>query len=331
MPDLPLPHVSVLTIAAGRPGHLANLVRGLQAQTEPPRELIVAVMQEAPYEDLPSADFPVCQIPVEKVGEELPLAAARNRAAEAAGGEVLAFLDLDCIPHPAFVADYARAARPGRGLVMGEVLYLAEGATGGGLDFARFDRAGVRHSDRQAPPEEGLRRCEDYRCFWSLNFAMHRQDWARSGGFHEGYVGYGGEDTDFGRVLADRGIGIWWIRGARVYHQYHPHCMPPIHQIPAILRNTEVFAARWGHRTMEHWLYAFQMMGLIEEGQGGLRMVREPGPEEFALCRQAPDMPYANTRRVLDTLQGIPEHERSERTREAEVARAQARLIRAAE
>ncbi|MBF9034306.1 glycosyltransferase [Rhodobacterales bacterium HKCCE2091] len=323
-----MPLVSALTIAAGRGEHLRNVVLGFQAQTRRPDELVIGVMQDAPYPDLPATDFPVRQIVVPRVNGELPLAAARNRVAEAAKGEVLVFVDVDCIPNPSLVADYAAAATPGRGLVMGEVLYLREGMTGAGLDFARFDREGVRHSDRQGPPAEGFRRCEDYRCFWSLNFAMHRDDWDRSGGFHEGYYGYGGEDTDFGRVLDDRGIGIWWMRGARVYHQYHDHCMPPIHQVASVIRNAEVFAGRWGHRTMEHWLHGFRLLGLIESCRTGLRILREPDQDDFALCRQEPDMPYANTRRVLDKLQGVEADRRSSRAREEEVAEAQSDLLR---
>ncbi|SFC21329.1 glycosyltransferase family 2 protein [Tropicimonas isoalkanivorans] len=319
--------VSALTIAAGRAEHLRNVIRGFRTQTQAPVELIVAVMQGAPYDDLPETDFPVRQILVPPVEGELPLSAARNRAAEAAMGDVLAFVDVDCIPNPSLIADYATAAEPGRGLIMGEVLYLREGATSGGLDFDLFDKIGVRHSDRAGPPQEGLRRCEDYRCFWSLNFAMNRADWDRSGGFDEGYVGYGGEDTDFGRVLDDRNIPIWWMKGARVYHQYHAHCMPPIHQVASVIRNAEYFASRWGHRTMEHWLHGFRMLGLIENTRTGLRILREPTEADFALCRQEPDMPYANTRRVLDKLEEIDAASRSGRDREAQVALAQADLI----
>ncbi|SHI39981.1 glycosyltransferase family 2 protein [Wenxinia saemankumensis] len=319
--------VSALTIAAGRDAHLANVVRGFAAQTQPPVELIVGVMQDAPYEALPEAPFPVRQILVRKVRGELPLAAARNAVAAAASGEVLAFVDVDCIPAPTLVADYAEACSDGRGLVMGEVLYLREGATAQGLDFERFAAEGVRHSDRQGPPDHGLKACEDYRCFWSLNFAMHREDWSRSGGFDEGYYGYGGEDTDFGRVLDDRDIDIWWTRGARVYHQYHAHCMPPIHQVASVIRNAEYFATRWGHRTMEHWLYGFRLMGLIEPTASGLRILREPNEADFALCRQTGNMPYANTRRVLDKLQRIEPERVATVEREKEVEREQSALL----
>ena len=296
-----LPTASVLTLARGRDAHLRNMIRGLAAQSSQPRELVIAVMQDELYTDLPEAPFPVRQIPV--IAAELPLARARNTVADAASGEVLIFLDVDCIPHPDLVADYAAQCVPDAGVMMGEVLYLPAGATDQGLDFAAFDAVGERHSDRQGPPPAGRRLCGDYRCFWSLTFAMHRDDWAMSGGFDEAFQGYGGEDTDYARMLDEKGVPIWWIRGARAYHQYHPHCMPPIHHVASILRNTEVFAAKWGHRTMEHWLHGFRMLGLIEDTPQGLRMLREPGPEDFALCTQTADMPYANSARVIRELE----------------------------
>ncbi len=295
------PSVSVLTIARGRGAHLRNVILGLTRQSHPPLELVIAAMQDTPYDDLPETDFPVHQILV--TGTELPLARARNTAAAVARGEVLVFLDVDCIAHPDLVADYVRTTHRGDGLTMGEILYLPASAATPGWTYESFDAVAVRHSDRQGPPAEGRKRCEDYRCFWSLTFAMHRDDWAASGGFDERFVGYGGEDTDFGRTLHEKGIPIWWVRGARAYHQHHTHCMPPIHHIPAILRNTELFASKWGHRTMEHWLHGFRLMGLIENCRTGLRILREPGQEDFALCEQRSDMPYAATGPVIRVLE----------------------------
>lgn len=319
--------VSALTIARGREAHLANVIRGLALQTVIPQELVVGVMQDAPFANLPTAPFPIRQILVP--GDELPLAAARNAVANNSEGDLLTFIDVDCIPHPRFCEDYLRAASLADGLLMGEVLYLPRDAADV-IDFATFDRVAVRHSDRRGPPERAVDLCMDYRCFWSLSFAMTRRDWTRSGGFDERYVGYGGEDTDFGRTLDEVGLPIWWTRGARVYHQFHDHFMPPIHHIRSILRNTEVFASKWGHRTMEHWLHAFRLMGLIENTPDGLRLLRDAGPEEIALCRQNDDQPYANSRRVIDLLQGIEGDARTGEARRAEVDRAQADLLKVA-
>ncbi len=292
---------SVLTLARGRDEHLRNVVRGLARQSCQPVELVVGVMQDDFYDDLPATPFPIRQIRV--IAAELPLAAARNAVAKVATGEILIFLDVDCIPAPSLVEDYCRETGPGDGMTMGEVLYLLAGATAPGWTTVQFDAAGIRHSDRQGPPDGTRRQCEDYRCFWSLSFAMHRLDWGLSGGFDERFSGYGGEDTDFGRTLHEKDIPIWWIRGARAYHQYHPHCMPPVHHVRSILRNTELFASKWGNRTMEHWLHAFRLMGLIENTRSGLRIMREPDAADFALCEQTVDMPYAASGRVMRILE----------------------------
>lgn len=299
-----MPATSVLTIAAGRAAHLANLVRGLARQTEPPAELIVARMQFEPYRDLPAAPFPVRQVPVAapEDGQGMPLALARNTAGAAAAGDLLVFLDADCIPDPGLVADYRSAAAAAEGVLMGDVLYLPEGAAGE-MDFDRFAALGQRHEDRRGPPAGLLDPCGDHRCFWSLNFALSRAVWEASGGFDPRFRGYGGEDTDFGRTLRHRGLDLWWARGARAYHQYHPHTMPPVRHVDSILRNTEVFAAKWGERTMQHWLRAFRLMGLIDEGPGGLRRIRAVTEADIAACRPAPGRAYASSLRVLERLE----------------------------
>ncbi|WP_111559491.1 glycosyltransferase family 2 protein [Paracoccus sediminilitoris] len=319
--------VSALTIAGGRDQHLKNVIRGFAEQTHRIDELIIGVMQNSDYTDLPETDFPIRQIRMS--GPDLCMAAARNAVADAARGDVLVFVDVDCIPAPDFVQTYVNRMQGRIGLFMGEVQYLPAGGTDGGLDFDHFATVSVKHSDRQGPPAKGIAPCEDYRCFWSLNFAMHRGCWQKGPRFDERFTGYGGEDTDFGRALSEAGTPIWWIAGGRVFHQYHPHCMPPVHHMESVMRNADLFALKWGHRTMEHWLYAFQLMGLIRNDPDGLVVLRQPNQADFDLCKQQSDMPYANTRRVIDHLQARGDWT-VERTRQVESAQA-AMLMPAAE
>lgn len=172
--------VSALTLARGRAAHLRNVILGLTRQTRQPDELVIGVMQDTLYDDLPQTDFPIRQVQV--TGRELPLSRARNTVAAEAAGECLVFLDVDCIPAPELIADYMGYAVPGNGLIMGEVKYLPAGTATDGWSYPKLEAVAVRHSDRQGPPAEGLKRCNDYRCFWSLNFAIHREDWVKSGG-----------------------------------------------------------------------------------------------------------------------------------------------------
>ncbi|MCT8000751.1 galactosyltransferase-related protein [Sphingomonas sanguinis] len=293
--------ISVVTLAGGRPEHLRNVVLGLGRQTQLPTELIVAVMQDDAY-DLPAAPFPIRQMRVS--GPRLPLAQARNAAARAAVGDKLVFLDMDCIPTPGLIAEYDRYLDEMDGLLMGEVMYLPGGATQGDWQYEDFAARAVRHSDRRGPPPEGIERCEDYRCFWSLNFAMRRNTFLATGGFDERYSGYGGEDTDFGKVVDKAGVPIAWIKGGLAYHQYHPHHMPPVHHIDSVVRNAELFEKKWGYRTMGHWLHAFRLMGLIDDTPGRpIRILRQPDADDLTLTGQQSHQPYANTASVIRLLE----------------------------
>lgn len=298
--------ISVCTLAHGRAGHLRNLVRSLHASRNRPGELVIAVLQDDPY-DLPDCDFPVRQIVAGEGG--LALSAARNAAAWAARGDRLVLLDVDCMAHPDLLDDYA-AAMDGSdgvdgsdGLFMGEVGYLPRGAPVETLDFAALDAVAVRHAERPGPPEQAVGPCRDYRCFWSLNFAMRAEAFRSVGGFDEGYVGYGGEDTDFGRSCAAAGIDIWWVRGAKAYHQYHPHHMPPVHHLDSVLRNAEYFRRKWGEPTMQHWLRAFRLMGLAEPRETGWTRCRDTREEDLELTRQQAHHPYASSASVLRQLE----------------------------
>lgn len=294
--------ISVLTLAKGRPDHLVNMMLGLARQTVLPDEFIVAVMQEKPYEGLPSMPFPVRQILLETDG--LTLATARNRAAEEATGDALVFLDIDCIPAPLCLRDYRDALETCDGLLMGEVMYLPSGAAAPGWRYEGFEAVCERHSDRRGPPAYGVEPCSDYRCFWSLNFAISRSRFLKTGGFDEAYIGYGGEDTDYAKGFTLSGGMLAWVNGARVYHQHHAHHMPPVHHLESVIRNAEIFEQKWGYRTMGHWLHAFRLMGLIDDTPGRkIRILRMPDAGDLALTGQQSHQPYANTASVIRLLE----------------------------
>ena len=297
-----VPDVTVVTLARGRDAHLRNLILGLERQTQPPAELIIAVMQPEPFGDLPATRFDIRQIVV--TGHDLPLSAARNAAARAARGRNLVFLDVDCIPGPTLLADYAAALDATDTVLMGEVMYLPAGAAAPGWSYAAFEAVCERHSDRRGPPAHGIEACPDYRCFWSLNFALRAATFERSGGFDERYTGYGGEDTDFAKSFTTQGISLAWLNGARAYHQHHPHHMPPVHHLDSVVRNAELFERKWGYRTMGHWLHAFGLLGLIDHTPGQpIRILRDAAGLERDLTAQRDHQPYANTTSVIRRLE----------------------------
>jgi N-acetylglucosaminyl-diphospho-decaprenol L-rhamnosyltransferase len=276
----PAPAASVLTLVRGRADRLRNLMRGLARQTARPRELVIAWMQAEPAPDLPDPGCPVRHLHVP--GEPMPLAAARNRAAEAASGDLLVFLDVDCIPGAGLVAAYAQAAARTDGLILGEVLYLPPGLATN--EEAALDRLGRAHPARPPAPVTGIRHEPDAGQLWGLSFALPARAWRMVGGMDEAYAGYGGEETDLAARLAGSGLPTFWVAGARAYHQHHPVHVPPLQHFAPILANAARFRARHGRWCMTYWLGQFRDAGLIDwhEGAAAIRLVRPPTPPEIA-------------------------------------------------
>ncbi|MFF6993107.1 galactosyltransferase-related protein [Streptomyces sp. NPDC010273] len=258
--------IAVITLVSGRHAHLALQQRGLAAGTRRPDHYVVVAVDDPAVPGVlrgrpPSADV----VPVQREDGRLPLAAARNTGARRAltsGADVLVFLDVDCVPGPTLVARYAEAAEDGA-LLGGTVAYL-DPPPAGGYRLAELAASAPPHPGRPVPADGEVLRGGDHRLFWSLSFALTAPTWERIGGFCERYTGYGGEDTDFARGAAARGVGLWWVGGAPAYHQHHPVSHPPVEHLDDILRNGAVYRSRWGHWPMGGWLRDFARLGLAE-------------------------------------------------------------------
>ncbi|MCP9237828.1 glycosyltransferase family 2 protein [Lewinella sp. JB7] len=283
--------ISLLTIVRGRRDHLHNLLRGVAQQTAPPREMIIVFMNEAIPRDLPD---PGCKLYLHRLNDEdhpLPLAAARNRAASEAGGTMLAFLDVDCIPHPDYLRQLGSAVELTRSLVMGDVRYLPAGSTAGDWNFATLDRVAQQHPRRPALPEEPDSLIPlPYHLFWSLSFGLRATDFARLGGFDEAYSGYGGEDTDFA-FTARHGRLPLYACGARVYHQHHDTYSPPYNHLREIVTNAVRFHQKWQIWPMDGWLKQFERAGYIHWNADGIEIIRDVEPQIVEEARS--ESPFA--------------------------------------
>ncbi|MDF9714650.1 galactosyltransferase-related protein [Nocardioides sp. ChNu-99] len=255
---------AVLTVAHGRHEHLAAQEASLATSTRPADVRVVAALGD------PAIEGPHV-LHVDADPAALPVAAGRNRAAEAAiaaGAEVLVFLDVDCLVAPGTVGAYERAvaARPDA-LWSGPVTYLPAEARPYRLDaLADLDDP---HPARPAPaPGERVPEPR-WELFWSLSFALHADAWRATGGFDEAYAGYGAEDTDFGQRAARAGLELWWDGSARAYHQHHPVSRPPVEHAAAIVRNGRVFHERWGWWPMSGWLEEMAALGVVRRDGDG--------------------------------------------------------------
>jgi hypothetical protein len=205
-------------------------------------------------------------------GGRLPLAQARNLGAHLAGergADLLVFLDVDCLSSDDLLSMYESASerlldhRQRPVLMCGAVAYLPALAVGRSAYSTADLLAAEPHTERPDPPTGEVRPL-DPRLFWSLSFSTTHADWTRTGGFDEGYVGYGGEDTDFAQSVTAKGGSTWMVGGARAYHQWHPVSDPPVEHLEDIVRNANRFHRRWGWFPMEGWLAAFRAGGLAD-------------------------------------------------------------------
>lgn len=252
---------AVVTVVHGRHDHLDRQRSSLAlSSVHPDHHVVVAVDDPV----VAAADWCSAALPGDPLG--LPIAAARNAGAAVAldrGADALVFLDVDCLVDPGLVGAYADAVHDEPGTVWsGPVTYL-EPPPAAGYDLATLADLDAPHPARPAPgPGVRLRGAEPD-LFWSLSFACSVEAWHRTGGFCEDYVGYGGEDTDFARVVVGSGLDLGWVGDARAYHQWHPVSRPPVEHVDDIVRNAEIYRRRWGTTPMLGWLEAFEDRGLV--------------------------------------------------------------------
>ncbi|WP_232630849.1 glycosyltransferase family 2 protein [Methylobacterium sp. Leaf118] len=290
--------ISVVTLNKGREAHLARLIEGL-ARGPAPAECIVVEMGPDPAPlppapstpaSLPPTPFPTRRIAFPSAG--LPLAAARNAGRAAASGDLLVYLDVDCIPASGLVTALAAAAQAQDGLVCGPIRYLPAGAVRDGWSEAELMHAGVLHPARPFP-ESGVVTTPNPGLFWSLSFAVRAATWDRLGGFDEGFDGYGAEDTDLAFRAAASGVPVLLAGTPPAFHQHHLSCDPPLQHFSDIVRNARRFRARHGLWPMDGWLDAFARLGLIApEREPDIVVLRPPTPAEIAAAQVPADRPF---------------------------------------
>ncbi|PSM38229.1 sugar transferase [Streptomyces dioscori] len=277
---------AVITLAAGRHGHLALQQAGLGGGTWVPEQYVVVAMGDPGLGAVVAGRRPLAAVVGCPVRDgKLPLARARNLGAVhalARGAELLVFLDVDCVPGARLLERYAEVARESarpRSLLCGTVGYLPPPPDPvGGYRLADLPALAEPHPARPAPGAGETWDGADHTLFWSLSFALTADTWHSVGGFCEEYEGYGGEDTDFGQRARAAGVRLTWVGGAPAFHQYHPTSSPPVGHLHDILRNSEIFHRRWGWWPMRGWLDEFAERGLIRWDRSALRWERTPAP-----------------------------------------------------
>ena len=267
---------SVITINKGRDAHLLRLLEGL-ARGAPSDEIVVV---EIDADGVRREEGGVVYVPL--AGEGLPLASARNAGRDAAHGDVLIFLDVDCIPSRELVPALRDAVIAHGGLICCEIFYLSA-PIGDGWSEAQLAAQAIPHPARRFPsagvcaaPQPGL--------FWSLAFGVSAQTYDRLGGFDEAFDGYGAEDTDLAFRAARSGMPILFSADGHAFHQRHAACDPPLTHFFDIVRNASTFRRKHGLWPMQGWLDAFAALGLISVSEHEIHILRAPTPAEIAVA-----------------------------------------------
>lgn len=188
--------LSVIIPVGGRGDLLAQCLSGLEGQSARPLEVLVVDDGCAPAIELPRSP-----LPLRLIREDLQAgpAAARNRGAAEARGDVLLFLDSDVVPEPDVVARVAAAfLEPGSpDALFGS--YVARRTDRGPVaDYKDLSIAWLHHT---APREA--------RSFWSGCGAVRTEAFRAVGGFDaDRYPRAMVEDVELGLRLGDRGFAI---------------------------------------------------------------------------------------------------------------------------
>jgi glycosyltransferase involved in cell wall biosynthesis len=180
------------------------------------------------------------------------LARIRNLALARARGDYVIQIDGDVVLHPRFVADQARAARPGH-FVRGPRVFLPPGLTAEflagreRLPFFWAPGLGKRWGGLRVPVLTRLlldHRAQDARghclAFW-------REDALRVNGFDERFEGWGREDDEFAQRLLNAGVRKRRLRfGGVVYHLHHQAApRPELGRNDALLDETKRTRRTW--------------------------------------------------------------------------------------
>ncbi|MFG0255570.1 MAG: glycosyltransferase family 2 protein [Rhodopirellula sp. JB053] len=225
--------IDALTIVRGRELHLKNQAKGwIQSVRKPNRWIIVGMDEDVTVPDT-GGKIDVITERVDTTNESLPLAEARNRAAQLSNAEAMVFLDVDCIPSPNMLTAFEDAIGESDRLWMGSPRYLPAGATTSDWSMQELREKSIAHP-LQPTLDDGERQpSTEYEKFWSLCFAITRNSFQTIGGFSEDFAGYGGEDTDFAFAARQTNVPFGCV-GAMAYHQHHAVCKPPLNHFDAI-------------------------------------------------------------------------------------------------
>ena len=259
--------ISVVVTTYNRPQALVLVLRGLLAQRQAPFEILIAddgsgdPTRQAIRQMTRDANVPIRHL--WQADDGFRAASARNMAVAAAQGELIVFLDGDCIPRPDFIAQHARLAQAGW-FVAGSRLLLTPALTHQAENqqwpIHHWGRGAwwlqrlAGHTNRWLPllnlPGHAWRRRQPahWQSARTCNMAVWRSDLVAVNGFDESYQGWGHEDADLAVRLIRHGVhyknGRFALTVLHLWHAENDRSQLPenLARLDAILHGTHTQA-----------------------------------------------------------------------------------------
>ncbi len=203
---------TVVVPTHGRPSQLRTCLEALGRLDYPPDRLEVVVVDDGSPQPVTEAVSPPTSIDVriERQPQGGP-GAARNRGVALAKGDVIAFLDDDCVPDPSWLTRLVKTVESGEKLVAG-------GRTVNALDSNAYSEASQMIVSYLY--EMHARTASSSAFFTTNNLALRRDDFLAVGGFDERFRHAAGEDRDLCVRLARAGTELRYAPDALVRHAH---------------------------------------------------------------------------------------------------------------
>ncbi len=206
------PVVSVIIPVRNRPAEITACLRSLTCLDYPADKMEIIVVDDA-SEDATSeavARFP--KVRLLRMQQHRQASFCRNRAAEIARGDILGFIDSDCLADPSWLKELVPAFRDN-----------SLGALGGRVDGAFDDNGLDRYEKVKSALKIGswFKRSDQTEHFFyvpTCNFLVRKDAYIKLNGFRESL--HVGEDVDFCWRLQDGGYSLEYRPMGRVSHKH---------------------------------------------------------------------------------------------------------------
>jgi mycofactocin glycosyltransferase len=210
--DADCPSVSVIVPVRNRPTEITACLEALTALDYPSDKLEIIVVDDASTDATPSAIAEFPQVRLLKMPQHRQASYCRNRAAEIARGDLLAFTDSDCLADAGWLKELVPAFRD-----------PTLGALGGWVDAVGETNPLDKYEKVKSALRMGtwFRRSEKTERFFyvpTCNFLVRKDLFARLEGFRESL--HVGEDVDFCWRLQDEGFAMEYRPMGKISHKH---------------------------------------------------------------------------------------------------------------